>query len=108
MESINMRNFAFSVFVLAIGAGFPVLAQSAETPMQMASRIDACEGRDILSAQITDDNRLAVTCGKAMGTHSPVLSSQNQDTGLGGAMLAGVIVGTLALITGTSSSSDTQ
>lgn len=106
-----MKTFVLSVFTLAaaVSAPLPVLAQSAETPMQIAARVDACEGREVLSARITDDNRLAVTCGKAAGSTAPVVSTQNNNNrGLGGGVGALVIIGGLALIGGTSSSSDTQ
>lgn len=106
-----MKTFVLSAFTLAaaIAAPLPVLAQSAETPMQAAARVDACEGREVLSARMTDDNRLAVTCGKVAGGNAPVVSTQNNNNrGLGGGVGALVIIGGLALIGGTSSSSDTQ
>lgn len=108
-----MKTFVLSAFALAtaVAAPLPVLAQSAETPMQSAARVDACEGREVLSARITDDNRLAVTCGKAAGANAPVVSTQNNDNrnkGLSPAVAGAVIIGGLALIGGTSSSSDTQ
>ena len=107
-----MKTFALSVFtlaVVAVAAPLPVLAQSAETPMQIAARVDACEGREVLSARITDDNRLAVTCGKAAGSNAPVVSTQNNSgNSLTPVIVGAVVVGGLALIGGTSSSSDTQ
>lgn len=107
-----MKTFVLSAFTLAaaVTAPLPVLAQSAETPMQIAARVDACEGREVLSARMTDDNRLAVTCGKAAGSTGPVVSTQNNNNtrGLGGGVGALVIIGGIALIGGTSSSSDTQ
>ena len=107
-----MKTFVLSAFALAtaVAAPLPVLAQSAETPMQIAARVDACEGREVLSARITDDNRLAVTCGKAAGANAPVVSTQNENRnkGLSPAVAGAVIIGGLALIGGTSSSSDTQ
>lgn len=105
-----MKTFVLSVFALtaAVSAPLPALAQAAETPMQIAARVDACEGREVLSARIADGNRLAVTCGKNAGANAPVISTQNNNRGLGGAVAAGVVIFGLAMVVGTSSSSDTQ
>ncbi len=106
-----MKTFVLSVFALtaAVSAPLPALAQAAETPMQIAARVDACEGREVLSARIADGNRLAVTCGKTAGANAPVISTQNNNNrGLGGAVAAGVVIFGLAMVVGTSSSSDTQ
>lgn len=91
-----MKNVFASIFALSMAAT-PLLAQQ-ETPMQMAQRVDACDGREVVSARMSDSNTLAVTCGGGTG---------------GGGLAApaiglGVLAVAAAAFSGGSSSSDTQ
>ena len=92
-----MKKIFVPVLALSMLAG-PLAAQ--ESPMQMAQRLDACDGREILSAEMTADGRLAVRC---------VASAASDGIGLGAPLIGlGVLgVGVAALASG-SSSSDTQ
>jgi len=91
-----MKNVFASVFALSMAAT-PLLAQQ-ETPMQMAQRVDACDGREVVSARMSGPGTLAVTCAGGVG---------------GGGLAApaiglGVLAVAAAAFSGGSSSSDTQ
>jgi hypothetical protein len=85
----------------------PLAAQ--ESPMQMAERVNACDGREVLSARMTDSGKLAVSCADAQVQST--VSTQNNDNRLG---VVGPLIGLGALaigvaaLAGGSSSSDTQ
>lgn len=95
-----MKNVFASVFAMSMAAT-PLLAQQ-ETPMQMAQRVDACDGREVVSARMSDSDTLAVTCAGAGGG----------GTGGGGLAAPAIGLGVLAVaaaaFSGGSSSSDTQ
>lgn len=102
-----MKKFTLSLFALSMMAA-PLAAQ--ETPIQMAERMDACDGREVLSARMTDGNQLAVQCAQP-ATEQARLSTQDNGGRLGvvlpliGLGAIGIAVGAMA---GGSSSSDTQ
>ena len=93
-----MKNVFASVFALSIVAT-PLLAQQ-ETPMQMAQRVDACDGREVVSARMSDSNTLAVTCAGGGGMGGGGLAAP--------AIGLGVLAVAAAAFSGGSSSSDTQ
>ena len=101
-----MKNIFAPVLALAMLAS-PLAAQ--EAPMQMAERVNACDGREVLSARMTEGDKLAVQCA-AEATRT-TMSSQGGGGSLGvvapliGLGLVGIGVAALA---GGSSSSDTQ
>ncbi len=84
----------------------PLFAQG-ETPMQMAQRLDACDGREVLGAEINASNELVVRCAREAAARN------TGGNGGGNGLLAPALglAGAAALIgavAGGSSSSDTQ
>ncbi|HKL70950.1 hypothetical protein [Salibaculum sp.] len=95
-----MKKITLSLFALSIAAT-PLMA---ETPMEMAQRVDACDGAEILSATVDADGELEVTCATAVAGNGG---------GLGGglatpALALGVLGLAVGAFSGGSSSSDTQ
>lgn len=93
-----MKNVFASVFAMSMAAT-PLLAQQ-ETPMQMAQRVDACDGREVVSARMSDSDTLAVTCAGGGGTGGGGLAAP--------VIGLGVLAVAAAAFSGGSSSSDTQ
>ena len=92
--------------VLALSMLASPLAAQGETPMQMAERLDACDGRTVLGAEINASNELVVRCAREA-------AARNNGGGGGGGLLAPALglAGAAALVgavAGGSSSSDTQ
>lgn len=92
-----MKNVFASVFAMSMAAT-PVLAQQ-ETPMQMAQRVDACDGREVVSARMSGPGTLAVKCAPAGGAGGGLAAP---------AIGLGVLAVAAAAFSGGSSSSDTQ
>jgi hypothetical protein len=59
-----MKQITLSLFALSLAAA-PLSAQQ-ETPMQMAQRLDACNGAEILSASVDAAGELEVSCATAV------------------------------------------
>jgi hypothetical protein len=97
-----MKKIALPFFALSLAAA-PLSAQQ-ETPMEMAQRLDACDGAEILSASVDAAGELEVTCATAAAVNSGGLGGGLTAPALGLAAL-GLAVGAFA---GGSSSSDTQ
>jgi len=93
-----MKNVFAPVLALSMAAA-PLLAQQ-ETPMQMAQRVDACNGREVVSARMSGPDTLAVTCGGGAGMGGGGLAAP--------AIGLGVLAVAAAALSGGSSSSDTQ
>ena len=95
MKKITLSLFAFSI------AATPLVA---ETPMEMAQRLNACDGADIVSASLGAAGELEVSCATAVAGNSGGLGGGLTVPALGLAAL-GLAVGAFA---GGSSSGDTQ
>ena len=95
-----MKKIALSVFALS-AAAMPLAAQ---TPMETAQQVDACNGAEILSASVDAAGELQVTCATAAAGNGGGLGGGLTVPALGLAAL-GLAVGAFA---GGSSSSDTQ
>lgn len=92
--------------VLALSMLATPLAAQGETPMQMAERLDACDGRTVLGAEVNAANELVVRCAREA-------AAQNNGGGGGGGLLAPALglaaaAALVGAVAGGSSSSDTQ
>ncbi|MBK1634230.1 hypothetical protein [Rhodovulum adriaticum] len=96
MKAITSSLFAASLICAP-------LAAQAETPMEMAQRLDACNGNQVNSARMTDKG-LAVTCGS--------MSVSTQSAPDNGLLMPVIGLAGLAFVFGAmaggSSASDTQ
>ena len=105
-----MKKILAPVLALSMLAG-PLAAEG--SPLQMAERLDACDGREVISARMSDDGKLAVRCAAA----ETRVSTQGEAAAAGsagGLGIAAPLIGLgaiglgVAALAGGSSSSDTQ